>query len=174
MALASLSPAARTQVIVPGIITVLVAILIFGFVSLVVGWIPFSMGDVAWRFGVAGQFLGSSQQFAFVLMLLIFVALYGGQYRAMRWASLFTILTGVIACVTVFPFALDFLTERHLQRQDLVDSYTRRMIALGGLSFLLGLAMIWGGRLGFLASATEGKDAPRPTGQGLIVGQEEV
>jgi hypothetical protein len=173
MALASLSPAARTQVVVPGIITVLVAILIFGFASLIVGWIPFTFGDVAWRFGVAGQLLGASQQIAFILMILIFVALYGGQYRTMRWASLLAILIGVIVLATVPAFALDFLTERHLQPQNVIDAYTRKMIGLGFFAFILGLAMIWGGRLGFLASATEGKDAPRVSGQGLIVGQDD-
>jgi hypothetical protein len=170
MAVVSLSPAARSQMLVPGILTVLFTILGIGVASLVIGAIPVTPGDLQWRFMNAVQLLGAGPQIAFLLMMVSLTALSDERYRVLRLAAILTAVFAVILLVLIFFFAFDFLQLRHLQQLSKVGPFTREYLRLGATSGVLGVAMLWAARAGFRASVG-GSRSERDFGAGLVVGQ---
>lgn len=170
MATPLISPAARSQVLIPGILTVLFTILGIGAVSLVVGAIPITTGDIQWRFANAVQLLGAGPQIAFLLMMVSVAALYDERYRVLRLTAILIGAFAVVLLVLIPFFAFDFLTLRHLQQLSRVAPFTREYLRLGATSGALGLALLWAARAAFRASGREPK-GERDIGSGLVVGQ---
>lgn len=167
-----LNPAARTQMLAPAVIAVLLTVFLIGVSSLVISWVPLSIDEAQWRFQAAAQLLGTGPQIAFLLMMISLTAVYGGEYGVLRWTAIVTLLFAVIFIVVIPFFTLDFLTARHMQPQAGLARFTREGIRLAGTSGGLGLILLWAGRRGLMAAKRD-PEMEKHVGHGLIVGQEE-
>lgn len=164
------TPAARAEKLIPAALAVLGAICLVGTVSLVVGVFPFAPGEVQWRVQAAAAVLSSVPQFTLLLTLISIAGVMIGQHRAVRIASVAFFVLAALLSAVVPIFALDFLTQRHLQAVSVVGAYTRDGLRIGASAAFLIPFMLWAGARGWVAGRknTEGQT---DSGHGLIVGQ---
>ena len=167
-----LNPAARTQMMMPGVIAIAIAVFVIGLTRLVFTWMPPSLGDVQWRFEAAVQLLATAPQIALVLATILFAATYGGFVDTVRWTGIVTIAFAAIFVAVVPFFALDFLVVRHVRPLSEVASFTREGLRLGATTAGLGIVLGWAGWRAFKAAERD-PEMEMKVGHGLIVAQED-
>ena len=80
-------------------------------------------------------------------------------------------MLGAVLVITLPFFALDFLSVRHLQRQDVMAAFTREGLRLGAAGGLLALGSMWAGLRGIAVSKRDPNTEETSVGHGLIVAQ---
>lgn len=161
---------ARAEKLIPAALALLWAICVVGIAGLAVGVWPFALGDVQWRVQTAAVVLSAVPQFTLLLTLISVAGVTVGQHRAVRTAAVAFFVLAALLTLLVPVFALDFLTQRHLQAVSAVDAYTRDGLRIGASAALLIPFMLWAGRRGWTAGRKD-PGAEVGEGHGLIVGQ---
>lgn len=167
-----LNPAARTQMMMPGVIAITITVLLIGLSHLVIILIPFLPGDVNWRYAAGALVLGTAPQIALSLATILFAATYGGFIDVVRWTAIASVAFAAIFLVLVPLFALDFLVVRHVKPLSEVDSFTREALRSGAAAAGLGVVLAWAGWRAFKASERD-QEMETKVGHGLIVAQED-
>jgi len=165
------TPAARAQKLVPAALAALGAICVVGTASLVVGVWPFAFGEVQWRVQTVAVVLSAVPQFTLLLTLISVAGVFVGQHRAVRAAAVAFFVLAALLTLLVPVFALDFLTQRHLQNLSTVPAYTRDGLRIGASAAFLIPFMLWAGRRGWTESRKDPEGDESGAGHGLIVGQ---
>lgn len=169
-----MNPAARTQLLTPAVLGVLVLALLISISALVPGWWPVNVSDPQWRYQALATFLRSAPQFAFLLVVIAYAAVYGGQYTIVRRAGI-AMLAGAAVLLLALPlFALDFMKIRRGQPSETIARFTLEGMRLAATSGALALMLFWAGRRGLAAAENDRGPRRRMAGEGLIVGQDET
>jgi hypothetical protein len=170
MTLGFLSLGTRQKIVFPALLTALIAVLINGISSMAVAWLPAAPSETVWRFRAIVQLFSATPQVAFLLAMIVFVAMQGEYYSLVRGTAVFTMVVGVLL-VALLPFyGLDFIVARRLQPQGDIGAFTREGLRMAAMSGALGLVFVWFGWRGWLASRVD-HELIKQTGHGLVVGQ---
>ena len=148
----TLTSTSRINTFLPAIFGVLVVVFVTHFAGIVVRTVPMQPGDPRWRLASGAVLLGATPETVFILMGMAMAALMGGYFAAARWTAIASLIFGGFLLALLPFFALDFLSQRRLQRMDVLPVFTRDGLHLVAVSGLLGLSLVWAGMRGIRAT----------------------